>query len=133
HMLVKEGKPLNAICNYLNERNVPTPRGGSHWRKTSIYHMLKSETVSGVYRYSGIEVVVPPIVSREMHEAAVQRLQRNKELATRNSKRDYLLKSFLRCASCGNRYHGTSYRDQGAHHTEHVLYGCMGRTQYRHP
>ncbi|MEN6567831.1 MAG: recombinase family protein [Veillonellales bacterium] len=48
-----------------------------------------------------IPIEVPAIVSRETWDLAQEQIQRNKKLAKRNSKRDYLLRGILYCALCG--------------------------------
>ena len=40
-----EGMTLQAICDRLNAERVPTPRGGSHWRPTSLRSILATEPV----------------------------------------------------------------------------------------
>ena len=36
-----QGATLQAICDVLNDEGVPTPRGGSHWRPTSLRSILR--------------------------------------------------------------------------------------------
>jgi hypothetical protein len=48
-----------------------------------------------------IPVTIPAIVTREMWESAQLQIQRNKKLATRNNKHNYLLRGLLHCALCG--------------------------------
>lgn len=48
-----------------------------------------------------IPVTIPAIVTREMWEAAQLQMQKNKKLATRNNKHNYLLRGLLYCALCG--------------------------------
>jgi len=48
----------------------------------------------------------PPIISDELFNQAHVRLQRNKELSPRNSKRQYLLSGYVFCQRCGRRYCG---------------------------
>lgn len=40
HELRDDGMTLQAICDTLNEDRVPTPRGGTHWRPTSLRSIL---------------------------------------------------------------------------------------------
>ncbi|MGD9694669.1 MAG: recombinase family protein [Thermoleophilia bacterium] len=37
-----QGMTLQAICDTLNEESIPTPRGGSEWRPTSLRAVLRS-------------------------------------------------------------------------------------------
>lgn len=40
-----QGMTLQAICDTLNAEGVPTPRGGSEWRPTSLRSVLRAEPV----------------------------------------------------------------------------------------
>jgi DNA invertase Pin-like site-specific DNA recombinase len=42
-----EGATLQAICDVLNSEGVPTPRGGSHWRPTSLRAVLRPSSEGG--------------------------------------------------------------------------------------
>ncbi|GAI63724.1 unnamed protein product, partial [marine sediment metagenome] len=50
----------------------------------------------------------PPIISEELFQQAEARLRRNKELASRNTKGQYLLSGYVFCSQCGRRYFGIS-------------------------
>ena len=57
---------------------------------------------------------VPPLVSEELWEGVQRRLQRNKALASRNTRREYLLRGLVICRQCskhmsGSTFHGYSY------------------------
>ena len=39
--LRRRGATLQAICDILNDEGVPTPRGGAHWRPTSLRAVLR--------------------------------------------------------------------------------------------
>ncbi|MGH2996364.1 MAG: recombinase family protein [Gaiellaceae bacterium] len=41
------GATLQAICDVLNTEGVPTPRGGSHWRPTSLRAVLRPSSEGG--------------------------------------------------------------------------------------
>lgn len=42
-----DGSTLQAICDTLNAEGVPTPRGGSHWRPTSLRAVLRPRRSGG--------------------------------------------------------------------------------------
>ena len=42
-----EGMTLQAICDLLNEEGVPTPRGGTRWRPTSLRAIVRESPSSG--------------------------------------------------------------------------------------
>jgi DNA invertase Pin-like site-specific DNA recombinase len=43
----RDGATLQAICDALNAEGVPTPRGGTHWRPTSLRAVLRPATEGG--------------------------------------------------------------------------------------
>jgi site-specific DNA recombinase len=127
HLLVNEGKSMNAICEHLNQLGIPTPHGGTHWRRSSIQPALHNETYAGTRYHSGIPVTIrEPIISREMFAKAQERLEFNKANSKRNTKRDYLLSGLIRCAWCHRKYSaGTDSKKSGAH----TRYSCSGRNK----
>ena len=46
----------------------------------------------------------PAIVGKELFNEVQRKLKRNKELALRNAKREYLLSGYVFCEKCGRRY-----------------------------
>jgi site-specific DNA recombinase len=66
-------------------------------------------------------VTVPAIVDRRTFTAAAARLGLNKEQATRNARREYLLGRRLKCAKCGYSMVGRTRREK------HQYYYCNGR------
>jgi len=70
----------------------------------------------------------PAIISEEVWEAAQEILKRNKELASRNAKRQYLLSGYIFC-TCGSRYIGyvKKWKDNGKPN-EQRYYRC-GKSQ----
>jgi site-specific DNA recombinase len=83
-------------------------------------------------REEWIEVpdATPPIISEEVFQAAQERLQRNKEMSSRNNKRQYLLRGLVKCRACGRNYVGTTNlanRSNGRVY-ERSSYRCGGRS-----
>ncbi|MFC1892898.1 recombinase family protein [Chloroflexota bacterium] len=50
------------------------------------------------------EAATPPIISEGLFNQVQLKLKRNKELASRNAKRQYLLSGYVFCETCGRRY-----------------------------
>jgi len=50
----------------------------------------------------------PPIISEETYQLAQERLSGNKELSSRNTKRNYLLRGLLFCGECGRRFQAST-------------------------
>lgn len=48
------GATLQAICDTLNAEGVPTPRGGTHWRPTSLRAIVRTQAESGPPQPKGL-------------------------------------------------------------------------------
>ncbi len=123
---LEEGLSLKAIAKRLRVLVVPAPGGGPFWHRQAVHSILSNPAYIGkTYVFTvqhtqvngkrkriprpkeeWIEVknATPAIVSEELQEAAVRKLQRNKALSKRNSKGEYLLRGFIRCKHCGKSY-----------------------------
>jgi len=107
--------------------------GWARWSRASIYNIFKNETYAGVWHYGKegegelIPVEVPAIVSREMWDAAQERLAKNKRNGRRNRKYNYLMSRRIRCGVCGLKIAGQSRK-----HGEKVYlyYTCPSKKEY---
>ena len=151
----EHGKRLSnlAIALRLSEMGIPTPgegqrgyrrkRGHAMWEHSQVGRILKNEAYAGVWRYGltvrvgntvkqqprgeSVGVSVPAIIDRETWERAQKQLERNKEFARRNGKREYLLSGLIRCGLCGMKYAGgfsrsSSPTDPGRRYYRDLLY-----------
>jgi len=83
--------------------------GVAYFRKYKMKHKdLKSWLDPTRVRAEGewIPIEVPTIVSRELFEAGVRQLKKNREFASRKAKRSYLFSKLLYCGVCGFRMRG---------------------------
>jgi len=120
-----EGFTLNGIVYELRSLGVTSP-SGRNWSKAALHKILRRVAYTGrTYAFTqsrrGKRVVsrpreewieipgaTPPLVSEELFNQVQFKLQRNKELANRNSKENYLLSGYVFCGLCGRRYYGGS-------------------------
>jgi site-specific DNA recombinase len=130
------GMSTYGITEQLSRERVPTPRergtsGGRSrrrtpgvWNEASIYKILTNEAYTGCayfgkYRCVSktrrvrrpptewIAIPVPAIIDRETFDAAQRQLERNRALAMRNRKHEYLLSGGrFRCGRCGRTMTG---------------------------
>lgn len=77
-----------------------------------------------------IEIPVPAIVSDEIFALADERLQRNKQLASRRTKEPTLLQGMLVCERCGYAYYRCSTRTTKR---KIYYYRCLGSDGWRYP
>jgi site-specific DNA recombinase len=112
------------IAERFTEDGVPTPREGKGWHDNTIRRILDAEKLTGVFTYAGIRIERPDlaIIDRETWEAAQVRRERNKALAKRNRKYEYLLSCRIRC-TCGHSMYGSTLTDRGGRR----IYRCHGR------
>ncbi len=120
--LVNEKMGTSRICRELNARAIPTPRARKAWLASSVYRIVTNTLYQGIiysmkYRSEKIglhqkkrtlrpvaewiPVPVPAIIDETTWQTAQRQLQKNKALARRNLKRDYLLTGLVTCAKCG--------------------------------
>ena len=127
---------------HLTQSGIPTPaqskgwigkRGNKWgiWETIAVRRIVLAETYCGTWYYGKnigangrggkrpkeeqIAVPVPPIVSRELWEQAQNRRVYNSRIAIRRTKREYLLRSLIKCG-CGHNMVGSKGR-----------YYCVGR------
>jgi len=134
HWLVDEGMSTSAITYRLRALNVPT-KCKAMWCRAAVLNILKNPAYTGkTYAFTTvngkkfckpkedwIEIpdVTPAIISQEMFEAAQKQLQVNRAKASRNTKREYLLRGHIFCRQCGRAFYGCVIRD--------CRYRCSGR------
>jgi len=138
----EEHLPIQTICRRLMAQGILSPSGNKHWGNSTIHKILTNEAYIGHTfaftqrhikgdkihvqykpREDWIEIPdsTPAIIDETLFKKAQYRLQRNKELALRNTKRDYLLRGFAYC-NCGWRYQGTMKRYQTKDGIKEYLY-----------
>jgi site-specific DNA recombinase len=119
HFYVEEVVSCQEIAARLTERQVPTRSGCQQWSPSTIRGMLRNETYAGIWhdnkrkrgkgrnpQESWVPVAVPPIIPRELWEAAQERIATNRERLRRRPKYSYLLSGILSCGSCGRAFIG---------------------------
>jgi site-specific DNA recombinase len=141
---------LRGISNLLDQLGVTPPHNRAYvapfWHPNSVASILGNPIYTGITYYGKLKTVegkrvlrpkeewtlinVPhlAIVSMDIYEAVQKRAERNKEIASRNRKRAYLLSGFFRCAICGHVMFGST-RDRPTK-TE-TFYRCSSSSQKR--
>ncbi len=105
------GKMPIDIAKELHERGVL--KRGKYFRTDTIYHILRQEKYTGIYRINGCvyDKIYPPIISAEVFNAAKARIDANKYGKHPKSNVSYMLKGKIFCGYCGRRmtsFTGTS-------------------------
>ena len=147
--LVNDGMSTTAITYRLRGLNAPTKRGGT-WIRQSVLAILTNPAYTGkTYVFTTangkqfrkpqedwIEIpdVTPVMISQEMFEAAQKQLQVNRAKASRNTKREYLLRGHIHCRHCGRAFVGgiTVTILKGKRY-EKRRYRCLGKLRMYAP
>lgn len=90
------GKTYSFTKDYVEPKRRRSPN--TKRKKTGVVWKPREEWVE-------IPNATPAILSQDVFDAAQEILKRNKELSTRNAKRQYLLSGYIFCR-CGARYQG---------------------------
>jgi site-specific DNA recombinase len=100
---------------------------GTKSKKTGLIRKPREEWIE-------IPGATPPIIDRDLFEAAQAQLKRNKDRASRNTKQQYLLSGHIRCRRCNRNYWGYVKRAKwaGEYHIKRY-YRCSGTLQMVSP
>lgn len=127
------------IAEKLKESKIPAKRKDSkHWCQAGVRNIIKNTSYFGkaiaYQKTDKVEIPCPAIISEELYQAAQRQLTANKTMALRNTKRQYLLRGFIRCTECGHAYYGRTGRDRinGERITDR-RYMCSGKLAHLHP
>jgi len=119
--------PLKTLAVRLTSEGVPSPKRGRGWYKSTIKTILDNPAYTGRFRSMGHLIDMPDLalIDRTAFKAAQTRRAKNRALASRNRKREYLLSGLIRCSChrtmCGNAYGEYSYYVCGAQSdTKHI-------------
>ena len=117
------GKTYSFTRDYVEpKRRKERTDGKQPRKKTGVVWKPKEEWLE-------IPRATPAIISEQLFEAAQARLQRNKQLASTKTKREYLLSGYLFCHRCKRRYIGyVKKRKDNGKPNEQRYYRC-GKSQ----
>jgi len=161
---IAENIGIDRIVYRLRGLGIPAPSGKGLWYGATVYRILTNPAYTGetyafrethkepAYRlrpdtkgktsrtrrpredWIALPQATPSIIDNQTFEAVQERLKRNKELAKRNSKVDYLLKGLIRCGRCGRLYWGyvRHYHPKSREWCGRY-YGCSGNVKMVSP
>jgi site-specific DNA recombinase len=141
--LVDEGLTTGAIRDMLTASGAPT-KTGKEWHRNTVLAILRNPGFAGkTYAFTSLKHRVrrkpesewieipgatPAIVSQEIFDAAQKQLRVNQDTAIRNTKREYLLRSHVRCRRCGYSYTGGTSGNKKKDGSYKTVYKCGGRS-----
>ena len=132
--LAANGDGIQKLAQWLNDKHPTRPRGGEHWRPTSVRWILTNRVYVGEVKWG--DLLLPgtheSLVGRAEWDAVQERLSRRVTVRGRTV-RHYT--PLLRCGQCGSPLSVTSRYARGSR--ELMYYYCTRRAQYkpeqRHP
>lgn len=102
---IANGHSVRSICNDLNDRNVPTPRGGTEWRHKTLKWLLTNPGYIAKRIHRG-EVVGDADWPAILDEQTFYTVKRILSDPSRQTARDFsikhLLSGILQCGKCGS-------------------------------
>jgi len=121
------GSTLNSEAQRLNSLSIPPPswkyvgtkkKVATQWRAPSLRLIVRQRAYSGIHevRLSTGEVVeqsVPTIVTPELQEQALARLEENRRYSGGRRHRQYLLRGLITCDECGCICTGRTHTARG--------------------
>ncbi len=117
---------INAIYYLLiNERYT----GTFIWNKYQCKQMRKRIPKKANPNIVRIENAIPPLVSKEIYEKVVKRLEAHKR-GTNSAKREYLLSGLIICGYCGGTY--TGFASKNRRTGEETYYYMCGTKHRKH-
>jgi len=149
--LLEDSLSLNEITFRMRDSKVPTPSGKSIWRTSTIHGILRNPAIMGktyalTYDYNEITTpdgkkkrrlvrkpkeqwveipgATPAIITEADFRAIQEKLNRNREFASRKAKLSYILRGHVFCAVCGRRYRGKALNKKRKDGTVLRYYQC---------
>jgi site-specific DNA recombinase len=110
-LYTRDGLGLRLIAQHLNERSIPTRRGGQ-WNMVTIRDILRNPTYMGTYTRFGLrlpkshEAIIPPKVFREAQDQTRDRRPTGRVI----SAEPFLLSGMAYCGYCENKMMGVTRR-----------------------
>lgn len=148
------GASQEKIASDFDARGVPHPTG-DRWKQSTLSYILRNPAYKGegtwrrryeaknskgtkskhyspperIIRYEDYQV--PAVVSEALWERCAQLRNENMRLASRNSRRFYLLRGLVRCGLCDRSMTGVSYGYKGGTGQTYTYYRCTSRADAR--
>lgn len=101
--LYLNGKGVNQICKYLNDRNIST-RDGNTWNDKPLMQMLKNPLYKGSTRWKDFTVnnTHEPIISEDLFEQVQKTIEDRRTTEPRRVSSRYIFSGKIKCLKCGS-------------------------------
>src|SRR5215207_3703744 len=128
------GSTLNSEAQRLNALGIfppswkyaSTKKPATQWRAPSVRNVVRQRVYSGVHEVTlstgeVVEQRVPAIVTPELQQVALARLEENRRYSGGRRRRRYLLRGLITCAECGCTCVGRAHMARGR---DYAYYKC---------
>jgi site-specific DNA recombinase len=125
--LNSEAQRLNALGIYPPSwKYASTKKPATQWRAPSVRNVVRQRVYSGVHEVTlstgeVVEQRVPAIVTPELQQVALARLEENRRYSGGRRRRRYLLRGLITCAECGCTCVGRAHTARGR---DYAYYKC---------
>ena len=125
---------LRRITQHLNEKSIPTRRGGN-WNMSTIRDILRNPTYIGTYTRFGLRIpkMHEPIISNETFRAVKDKTQTWRSRNKWKIVEPFLLSGIAYCGYCGNKMMGVTrhqnWRQKSGQHVKKMYryYQCQSK------
>lgn len=117
---VNERWSFTKISTYLNNKNIPSPRG-KLWEDSNVGRLLHRKNYIGEREYGNMKGTVPSIISKELFNKVVEIIEDKREVyGKRTRKFNYPLKPLIKCGTCHSRLQGIVCASRKLYYDEHI-------------
>lgn len=112
-LYTNESIGMRLIVQHLNEREIPTRRGG-RWNIVSIRDILRNPVYIGTYTRFGLRLprTHEPIIQTQVFRAAQDTARSRRPMGRVPNTEPYLLSGIVHCGHCGNKMMGVTRRQK---------------------
>jgi len=127
-LYINDGLGLRLIVQHLNEREIPTRRGG-RWNVVSVRDILKNPAYTGTYTRFGMRrpKTHEAIIAADLFRAAQDQTRSRRPMGRVMNPEPFLLSGVLYCGYCGNKMMGVTRRQSWKRKD-----GRIGRQVYKY-
>jgi site-specific DNA recombinase len=148
--LVNEGLSTNQIVFRLRALDAPT-KSGNPWCRTTVQSILRNPGYTGkTYVFTTIKGhhfrrpqsdwveipnATPAVIDQDTFDAAQRQLKINQARSPRNCKKEYLLRSHIKCCQCGHSYAAMCSESivRNGKRQSRRRYSCIGKMKIHMP
>lgn len=121
------GKPLNAMAQYLNERQIPSPRNKGVWYAATVKRIISNPALCGTYVYKEFieENAFKGYIDRGTFDKIQEMLGKRATEYVRGMTTDAIFHGVLRCPNCNHVLYPAAYYSSVNKQKLGYMYRCQ--------